>query len=217
MIKLLTVSIAALVISFILFVVMAAMADNGRSNAFELPEMMAIQFDSLTIESQTQLKDRRREPPPKPEIEEPPPDVEQFEQLDVQPLPLEVTALSVDNLLDLDTGIALGQRLVDGSGAGTIVPDYVMVDDLTTISRLAPQYPRRALMQGIQGFVEVELLITEEGRVRSVRILRAEPAGFFERAARAAAMRWRFRPQFKDGSPIQVRARTTIDFELDNE
>ncbi|MEM7053427.1 MAG: energy transducer TonB [Pseudomonadota bacterium] len=218
MIKTLTVLVAAGLISFILFVIMAAMADNGRSNAFDLPEMMAIQFDSMTIESQTQVKDRRREPPPKPEIEEPPPDIEQLEQMqDVQPLPLEVTALAVDSLLDLDTGISLGQRLVDGSGAGNIVPDYVLVDDLTAISRIPPQYPRQALMNGIEGFVEVELLINEEGRVRSVRILNAEPSGFFERPARAAAMRWRFRPQFKDGVAIAVRARTTMEFELDSE
>lgn len=218
MMKLLTVLVAAGLISFALFVIMAAMADNGRSNAFDLPDMMAIQFDSMTIESQTQVKDRRREPPPKPEIEEPPPDIEQLEQMqDVQPLPLEVTALSVDSLLDLDTGISLGQRLVDGSGAGNIVPDYVMVDDLTAISRITPQYPRRALMQGIEGFVEVELLISAEGTVQRVRIIESEPEGLFERAVQTATLRWRFRPQFKDGVAVPVRARTTIDFQLDND
>ena len=217
MTKFLLVLISASVVSFSLFVLMAAMADNGRSNAFDLPEMMAIQFDSLTIESQTQVKDRRREPPPKPEIEDPPPDIEQLEEMqDVQPLPLEVTALSVDSLLDLDTGISLGQHLVDGRGTGNIVPDYVMVDDLTAISRISPQYPRRALMQAIEGFVEVELLISAEGTVQSVRIIDAEPQGLFERAVQSATLRWRFRPQFKDGVAVPVRARTTIDFTLNH-
>lgn len=218
MTKLLTVLTAAGLISFTLFVIMAAMADNGRSNAFDLPEMMAIQFDSMTIESQTQVKDRRREPPPKPEIEDPPPDIEQLEEMqDIQPLPLEVTALSVDSLLDLDTGISIGQYLVDGRGSGNIVPDYVLVEDLSAISRISPQYPRNAQIQGIEGFVEIELLISTEGTVDSVRILDSAPAGVFERATRAAVLRWRFRPQFKDGAAVPVLARATVSFTLDNE
>ncbi len=217
MIKLVAIATGAGLICFSLFVVMAFMADKQRGNALDLPDMMAIQFDSMTIESQTQTKDRRREPPPKPEIDEPPPDLEQLEELQsVQPLPMEVTALSIDNLLDLDTGISLGQRLVDGSGGNAVQMDYVLMEDLTAINQLPPQYPRRALMQGIEGFVTVEMVIGTDGSVTSVRIIDSEPAAMFDQATRNAVYRWRFRPQFKDGQAIAVLARTTLEFSLDD-
>jgi TonB family protein len=58
----------------------------------------------------------------------------------------------------------------------------------------APAYPRAARLAGVEGWVELEYRIAEDGRVEAVQVLAAEPAGAFEAAARSALRGWRFPP-----------------------
>lgn len=56
----------------------------------------------------------------------------------------------------------------------------------------APRYPLAAMNRKLEGQVEVEFTITPDGRVANPRVVSAEPAGVFDRAALTAASRWRF-------------------------
>ena len=47
-----------------------------------------------------------------------------------------------------------------------------------------------------------------------VRVVSAEPAGTFDRAAIAAVKRWRYEPLVVNNVPQEVPARTTIRFNL---
>lgn len=82
--------------------------------------------------------------------------------------------------------------------------------DLRPLSMPAPEYPTAALRTRQAGEVEVELTIGTDGSVTDARVIRAEPARVFDRAALAAVERWRFQPL---SSP--VTARRTIAFSPD--
>lgn len=56
----------------------------------------------------------------------------------------------------------------------------------------APRYPFAAMNRKLEGRVEVAFTIQPDGRVANARVVSADPAGVFDRAALAAAARWRF-------------------------
>lgn len=77
--------------------------------------------------------------------------------------------------------------------------------------RTAPEYPSRARRRGIEGFVEVAFVIRPDGNVdgSSLRVVRAEPSGVFDRAALKAIARWEFPAA---GNARQARQR--LEFQL---
>ena len=83
--------------------------------------------------------------------------------------------------------------------------------------RQHPQYPRRALLRGIQGHVLVEFMVDEQGRVvmDSVKFIQAEPAGIFEASVRRALTQWHFQPRREQGQARPFRTRQRLEFTLD--
>ncbi|MBS0570982.1 MAG: TonB family protein [Proteobacteria bacterium] len=64
--------------------------------------------------------------------------------------------------------------------------------DALPLQVVPPVYPSRALVDGVEGNVELSYRITSAGGVSHVRVLHAHPAGIFDEAARAALGAWRF-------------------------
>jgi TonB family protein len=95
-------------------------------------------------------------------------------------------------------------------------PGGGQVADLTSrlkrVRYTAPEYPERALNQKISGAVTVEFTVSTSGEPMDVRVVSAEPAGTFDRAAIAAVKRWRYEPVVVENVPQEVPARTTIRF-----
>ena len=71
---------------------------------------------------------------------------------------------------------------------------------------IAPNYPNRALTQGLEGFVDVRFTVTAIGATTNIEIIRAEPAGVFDRAAMRAVKRWKYLPneERKGALPVVV-------------
>jgi TonB family protein len=82
------------------------------------------------------------------------------------------------------------------------------------IQREAPAYPQAVRAIGIEGTVEVALTVLRDGSVGWVRVVRAEPRGYFEQAAAEGVRRWRFASATQDGEPIECRLRTRVRFAL---
>jgi TonB family protein len=82
---------------------------------------------------------------------------------------------------------------------------------------VAPEFPERALTQKVSGVVVVEFVVDVNGEPRDVRVVSAEPAGLFDRAAVAAVRRWRYETVMVDNVPTEVPARTSIRFALPNQ
>jgi bla regulator protein blaR1 len=59
---------------------------------------------------------------------------------------------------------------------------------------VSPTYPARAMAAGIEGKVDLEYAVNANGDVTDVRVVRSQPAGTFDAAAKAALADWRFAP-----------------------
>lgn len=70
---------------------------------------------------------------------------------------------------------------------------------------LAPDYPRRALARGIEGFVDIQYDVTAYGTTENLQVLYAEPENIFDSAALRAVAKWKFRPQIIDDEPVPTR------------
>lgn len=100
------------------------------------------------------------------------------------------------------------------AAAGAAVPPADLQTKLKRTRYAAPEYPEKALTQKISGAVTVEFVVSTSGEPLDVRVVSAEPAGTFDRAAIAAVKRWRYEPLVINNVPQEVPARTTIKFNL---
>ena len=121
-------------------------------------------------------------------------------------------------------------RTIDGQGGGTfVVPEPAPVvevvgggtgaseGDLLPIMRVAPEYPQRAAMRGTEGWVIVEFIVDELGRVLEPRVVDANPSGIFDRAALKAVLRYKYKPRVLNGEPQIVNGvRQRIVFTLNS-
>jgi len=83
------------------------------------------------------------------------------------------------------------------------------------IERNEPDYPASARQRGVEGKVEVEFLVTREGAVRDIQIVRESPRGLeFAGAAREAIEDWRFDPFRRGDEAIERRVRLEVAFDL---
>lgn len=144
------------------------------------------------------------EKPEKPEVDEtPPPDIpeQDFDKIDGNAAVGQVAAPG-NMRPKLDLNIGSGLQATDG--------EYL------PIVKVAPQYPRRALSRGIEGYVIVEYTVTKLGTVKDPRVVEGKPQGTFDRAAIKSALRYKYKPRVVDGEPIEVKGvRTRITFELE--
>lgn len=85
---------------------------------------------------------------------------------------------------------------------------------LVVLSRVLPDYPPRAKIQGIQGWVQLEITVSETGTVTAAKVVAAKPSSVFDQAALEAIRHWRFKPAYRQGRPVQRRALQKIFFRL---
>ena len=127
--------------------------------------------------------------------------------VDVQPGPEPQAATAVhENAVDADIAAEPEYREPQGLAELDRVPSQRL--------RVPPLYPLSAKMRGIEGFVDVQFIITDNGEVRDVTVVHAKPEKIFDEAAAEAVRQWRFTPGIRDGTPVAVRTRVRIRFQL---
>lgn len=100
------------------------------------------------------------------------------------------------------------------------------------ITTVAPIYPRRALTQGLIGWVILEYRVTASGAVRDPMVVgncavaaksaadgrcEAHPNPVFDRAAIDAALKFRYKPKVVDGVAVEtIGVRNLFTFELED-
>ena len=80
------------------------------------------------------------------------------------------------------------------------------------IHRVQPEYPALAVASKMEGVVNLEAIVDQEGRVESVRVLRSP--GVFDDAALAAVRQWRYSPVLLNGRPEKFILTVVISFSL---
>ena len=82
------------------------------------------------------------------------------------------------------------------------------------IDRPTPPYPESARQAGAEGFVDVAFTILRDGHVGWIRVLQAQPPGFFEPATLDGIRDWRFEPARREGDPVECRIQTRVRYTL---
>jgi len=159
----------------------------------------------VEIDDQLQVKERKIPKKPPPPKEPPPPP-----KMNVQNVERVQTPMPNMNMPNLDipmsgTGPFLGAMAsMDQAAEGDVIP----------LVRIQPQYPRRAAIAKIEGYVTVEFTITSTGRVTDPSVVDSTPPRVFDREAIRAILKWKFKPRIVDGQAIERRATQTLDFKL---
>ena len=61
---------------------------------------------------------------------------------------------------------------------------------------------RGRLSRGIEGWVLLTFTITPEGTTKDIEVLDADPKGYFERAAKDAVRRYKYKPRIENGVAV---------------
>lgn len=100
--------------------------------------------------------------------------------------------------------------------AQQIVNDSASQSKLAQVLQVSPPvYPQTAQSRGISGYVIVELVISETGKVTAAKVLSANPVGIFDTAALDAIYKWKFSPAVENGKNVVSRLKQKVNFELD--
>ncbi|HYJ86942.1 MAG TPA: energy transducer TonB [Pyrinomonadaceae bacterium] len=81
------------------------------------------------------------------------------------------------------------------------------------VSKPSPSYTKEARRMGVQGFVVLKTLLSSDGKVSRVRVVRGLPAGLTANAIRAAC-KIKFKPAIKDGQAVAQWVTTEYVFRL---
>jgi TonB family protein len=63
------------------------------------------------------------------------------------------------------------------------------------IKRVAPKYPRHALIESIEGFVVVEFQVNEKGVAEHIKVVQSYPEKYFVKVVMRALKQWTFEPE----------------------
>jgi protein TonB len=90
--------------------------------------------------------------------------------------------------------------------------------EATPYYKIKPKYPRAALVSGVEGWVMLEIDVTEAGEVENVRVVGGEQRDMFSGEARRAVSQWKYRP-FMDsgGHPVRkIDHQVKVEFKLND-
>ncbi|MDO6566070.1 TonB family protein [Alteromonas sp. 1_MG-2023] len=68
--------------------------------------------------------------------------------------------------------------------------------------RVDPAFPPEAMRDGIEGWVKLGFTVASNGTVQDIHIIEAEPKRVFDRAARRALSKWKYKPKMENGVPV---------------
>lgn len=193
----------ALALSLLLFGLLYSVIRVGHHVIEKTDALPTIDFVRLRRDTEVETLSRHKPPPPPPA---PPPPSKMKIASDINPeqgLALDVPTLNLK--ADLGGGMMAGNK---GNGAA-------MFDgDIIPLQCPPVNYPSDARRAGLNGWVEIELVVGPDGSVRSARAVDAKPRGVFEAAAVMAAQRCKFKPKMEDGKPVEQRGRRKWNFTI---
>lgn len=200
MLRLLLAILLAALITLSLFFLMQALIKSGDQELSEPPVGSVLDFVRLKQEDAIETKDRKPRKPPPPKA--PPPQMEQPQMEAANP---NNAASGMDFGADVTADLVLDGGLALESGDGEYLP----------IVRVAAVYPRRALQRGIEGYVDLEFIVTKQGSVRDPKVIAASPEGIFEQAAMDAALKYKYKPRVVNGDAMEVSGvEVRVTFEI---
>jgi TonB family protein len=81
------------------------------------------------------------------------------------------------------------------------------------VTKVQPVYPKSAKVAGIQGTVELEMVISKEGEPLDIRVI-ASPTDDLTQSALEAVRQWRYKPTLLNGNPVEVVTDVIVNYTL---
>ena len=193
-------------VTLVLFFIMQALIDSGDQAYRSDSDGQIMEFVRIKDDESLSLKDRRKPKKPEPP-KEPPPPPKMIVEKQVKPT-MNKVKIDIPNI-DLPTIAGGGPFL--GNWAGNPLAE----GDVLPIVRIDPKWPREALVEGIEGYVIVEVIIAADGSVASAVVVESVPRRLFDRNVIRAVLKWKFKPRIINGVAVERRAIQRLDFSLD--
>jgi protein TonB len=171
----------------------------------------------ITAPTGVNLMSAPQEPPPaEEEAAEPEPPKREEAKPDLTPdlfqpdLGADIGGLASQGAIAIDlTGGANSAMKTD-----FVFESYELDQAPRAVVKMPRVYPFRARSQGIEGVVQVKILVKEDGTVGEVLIMDARPPDTFEEAVLVAVPRWRFEPGVIGGKKVTSWVVTALHFKL---
>jgi TonB family protein len=119
--------------------------------------------------------------------------------------------------------LSVGEAGPEGEGASIAIQKQELTAEIfeegqvdepaTPVSTPPCGYPQRALEQHISGEVEVQFVVTYQGKITDIQIVRT-PSPIFVSEVRRTVASWRFKPAKKKGISVNQRFRKVIEFNM---
>ncbi len=181
----------------------------GSGSKFVSTDSLDLSISYVKAEVETKQKQRQRKKPPEPEKTTQPPTVPRLN-----------TVQNNNAVLNMPTDFSQGKNinlLNKSSAPGFSVhlggPNFGSQGGIK--AGIPPIYPPKALLNNIEGWVQVLIEVNEMGTVSKVSVLKAEPKHLFEEAALKAVRKWSFYPQKENGVAVPYQSIQTIEFKLE--
>jgi len=196
--KIAIVTLLAGATTFSLFAFMAFLISNDKVNIIVPPEDVPITVMSLPDERAPQNKPRPNLQPPTP----PPPMQRSVESPEVSDIDTSYnyTTPGIKLANNSISTISLGNK-ADG-GARPLV-------------RVNPKYPISAARDGVEGWVVLAFDINPIGQVVNISIVDSQPKRVFDKAAKQALKKWKYKAKSVDGKAVaQQNFTVQLDFTM---
>jgi len=190
--KLVPISGGAMAATFGLFYLMQGLVASEDMEYREPRPPWRLQVNIGDIEVEPARQIERVTPPPEPE---PAPEMEIDRSSSLDGISFEIGSAPIPQVQSVGTKLDLGMS--DG--------------ERLPLVRVQPIYPRRALEQGVEGWVILQFTVTEAGTVEDAVVVDAEPKNFFDRSALNAIKKYKYKPTVVDG---QARATPGVQFRM---
>ena len=188
-------------VTFGLFVFMAFLVSSGDRSKDDQQENIIVEVN--TTPPKSAAEQRRRVPPPPP----PPPKTPPKQQTPEPEASNDTGGLNF-NMPGVQMSSASTGLSAPGAGMGRD-------GDATPIVRIEPKYPIQAARDGKEGYVILSFSINKIGGVEDVKVIEAKPKSVFDKEARRALRKWKYKPKIVDGVPLVQKGLTVqLDFKM---
>jgi protein TonB len=201
MVRFLVSVLLGVVVTFGLFAFMAFLVSSGDRNKEEQLENIIVEVN--TTPPKSAAEQRRRVPPPPPPPPKAPP-----KQQTPEPEASNNTGGLNFNMPGVQMSGASTGLSAPGAGMGRD-------GDATPIVRIEPKYPIQAARDGKEGYVILSFSINKIGGVEDVTVIEAKPKRVFDKEAKRALRKWKYKPKVVEGVPlVQTGLQVQLDFKM---
>lgn len=184
-------------VTFSLFALMAFIISNDNLTYIEPEDGLIIEVAQLPEDTPATEKTKIKLTPPSP------------------PQMPKTTEVSQTSPVDTDIGYHAGDMAIANTPLEVASFNNRADSDARPIVQVTPKYPIDAARNGIEGWVVLAFDINAIGEVTNIKVIDSQPKRVFDKAAKQALKKWKYRAKSQDGKAIaQHNFTVQLDFKM---